>query len=57
MTGKVVRGRGPAYYQIDSRGRRRLIPSMRVFYQLGLQRVIRLPDAELEAMPEGWPLR
>ena len=57
MAGKVVRGSGPAYYQIDSRGRRRLIPSVQHFYRIGLQAVIRLPDDELEAMSEGWPLR
>ena len=52
LEGKVVRGSGPAYWLIE-RGKRRLIPSVQVFYRLGLQVVLRLPDEELEAIKQG----
>ena len=57
LAGKVVTGSGPAYYLIDERGKRRLIPSMQHFYRMGVRPVIRLPDDELNAMPLGWDLR
>lgn len=57
LAGKVVRGSGPAYFHVDERGRLRLIPDAQVFYRLGLQTVIRLPDDELAAMERSWDLR
>lgn len=56
LEGKVVRGSGPAYWLIKG-GKRQLITSMDVYYQIGLQPVIHLPDDELEAIERGVDLR
>lgn len=57
MAGMVVRGKGRAYWQVDSQGRRRLIPTIQHFYKIGLQKVHRLSEEQLDKLPEGWPLR
>lgn len=57
LAGEVVRGSGPTFYLVDERGRRRSLVNMAGFYALGLRPVRQIPDRELGAIDEGWPLR
>jgi hypothetical protein len=57
MAGAVVRGAGRAYWLVDERGKRRLIPTIEHFYKIGLRKVHKLTEEQLAELPEGWPLR
>ena len=54
LEGLAVRGSEPAYYLVEN-GKRRLIPSVEAFYQIGLRPVLQMVDEDLEGIPLGDP--
>jgi len=54
LEGLVVRGSKSAYFLVQD-GKRRLIPSVEAFYQIGLRPVLVMGDEDLEEIPAGDP--